>query len=267
MARSRSPANLLLAAFRRKQAHHPGYSLRALARDLGVSATFVSNMLAGKQIPPRKRLARLCFVLELDVLEKEALVHALVVDPFSQKVLRSGKKKARRGVRPRETLPANPKGLLSSWTPIAILEGLTLAPPFNEPEALRARLGLGLASWKSALADLAAAGLIREKDGKWEKSQRHVYVATGRSREEVRRFHDQMIQKAREELLAKTTPEQFERRLITGFTFALAPEHLSRLKAKVVEFLDELSQEASEGTCEEVYQCNFQLFPLTKPPA
>ena len=263
MAKRNSCAALLRAALKRKQTVQPGYSLRALARDLGLSSAFVSCMLSGKRKPPQGRLEKICYFLELDVLEKEVLIKDLVLDDYSAKILR-GARRLKKNARPRATLAGSSKGLLALWVNIAVLEGLSLKPPHCEPENLAARLGISWTDVQKILAELAADGLIVEEDGCWRKTSRLLYVAGGRSRQEIRAFHGQMILKAHDELTKKISQQDFERRLINGFTFAMAPAHLERLKAKVIEFLDEFVQEASDGACEDVYQCNFQFFPLTR---
>lgn len=259
MAKPPSVAEVLQAALRRKKQVNPAYSLRALARDLGVSAAFASKMMAGQKLPPKDRLEKLSFLLELDVPEKEALVKAVRLDPFSARVLGDAKRKTS----PRKTSEAPARDILGHWANLAVLEGLTLDAPHDDPGALAERLGLSAGEMKKVLGTLARAGLIEEVDGTWCKRDQHLYVAGGRSRAEVRAFHLMMIEKAKAEL-GKTGQEDFDRRLINGFTIAVNPEHLERLKSKIIDFLDELSREAAEGEPREVYQCNMQFFPLTK---
>lgn len=161
-------AALLKSAFKRKKASHPGYSLRALARDLGVSPAFVSNILAGKKMPPKDRLEQLSYCLELDLLEREQLVKYVRLDGFSVKVL--GKRPQRdKNLKVRRTSEASNEHVLSSWMNLAVLEGLTLKEPYNDLSALRLRLGISVAELKRALANLHAAGVIEERDGQWCK--------------------------------------------------------------------------------------------------
>lgn len=264
--KKKSVAETLRAAFNRKQLAHPGYSLRALARDLALSPAFVSKVLSGKKLPPKERLQKFSYVLELDVLEKEYVVKTLLLNDFGKAVIATGARRtaAKARAAPRKTSESPSKQVLSSWLNLALLEGLTLAPPHNSIEALRERLGVTAVALKRALETLAEAGLIQKADEQWQKSEKHIYFAGGRSRSEVRAFHDMMIAKARHELTAKTSPEDYQRRLINGFTMAVNPAHLERVKAKIIRFMDELSHEASDGECEDVYQLNVQFFPLTK---
>ena len=262
----KSIPEILRAALKRKQSFNRGYSVRALARDWDVSASFVSNVLNGKKLPPRDRLEKLCQVLELDVLEREALVRSLTLDNFSSKILSGPPTRSRKPTaKDRSTTQASSAELLGSWMNLAVLEALTLAPPHNETAAIRKRLGLTEIEMKKTLETLLAAGVVEQASpGVWIKREDHLYVATGRSRKEVRSFHETMLLRARNELVSKTSQADFDRRLISGSTLALNPAQFEKLKAKIIHFLDELSQDAGEGICEEVYQCNIQFFPLTK---
>lgn len=264
---SRSVAKIFRAALKRKQALQTAYSLRALARDLGVSPAFVSKVMSGEKLPPRERLEKLCYLLELDVLEKEFVVKTVMLDSFGTKVLSRIDAKPRRTVGtkgPRTTSDAPSRQVLGSWMNLAVLEGLTLRPPHCEPGALRERLGLTEAQWKQTIQTLLNAGLIEERDGRYQKKDELLYIAGGRSRAEVRAFHEMMILKARAELNEKTLQADYERRLINGFTVAVNPDNVEQVKAKILRFMDEITREAAAGECKEVYQLNVQFFPLTK---
>lgn len=259
MPKKESTPEIFRRALKQKQRRQPAYSLRALARDLGVSAAFVSNTLQGKRVPPRSRLEKFFYFLELDIPEREQVLKNLGM--FFTVALPSP---PARKIRPRRTNEADNRGLLSSWANVAVLEGLTLGAPHRNPESLRARLGLNENDFRRVIKTLHQLGLIEESSGRWRKKETHLYVAGGRSRQEVREFHAAMIEKARAELVTKTTQIDYEHRLINGSTFALNPRQLDRLKAKIIGFLDELSREATRGPCRHVYQCNIQLFPLTR---
>ena len=237
-------SQILRSALKRKQAARAGYSLRALARDLEVSAAFVCNIMSGKRHLPKERLKDFCHFLELEVLEREELIKSVVLDGFSLRIL-SQRHRPEQKLKTRKSADTIDGGFLSSWVHIAILEGLTLSPPHNDPDELRARLGLTIGQFNDSLKILLKAGMITESKGRFKKREEHLYVVAGRSKKEIRAFHEMMILKAREELTTKTSSEDFQRRLINGFTIAV-------------------NAEASEGDCTDVYQYNLQFFPLTK---
>ncbi len=253
---------ILSAAFHRKQAAKPGYSQRALARDLGVSAAFVTKILSGKKNPPRSRLKTLSHLLELDLHDRSSLFQEVYLKQSGAESLPFFSR--RKILKKRKTADVVNRSLITKWWNLALLEGLALQAPFNEPNLLRERLGLRQAEFESAMRCLIEQGVVELREGKYQKRDSHLYLPTGRSKKEVRDFHEQMIQLARTELTGKTADADFHRRLITGFTFSLNPALIEPLKEKILTFLDELATEATEGDCTEVYQCNLQFFPLTK---
>ncbi|MGE9745943.1 TIGR02147 family protein [Bdellovibrio bacteriovorus] len=260
-----SVQSILSDAFRRKQSSHKGYSQRALARDLGVSAAFVTNVLNGKKMPPRDRLPSLIRILELDVFEQKALSKAMLMQSETSKTIRDFlseelvlKSKERKAVG-----SSTNYHFLSKWWYIAVLEGLSLTGRQATPKYLQKRLGLTDLQFQEAITVLLREGLIDSTGTGYRKKTDHIYVPTGRSKKSIREFHNQMIQKAQEEL-KRASEEDFARRLISGFTFSLNAEQVNGLKAKIAEFMEEVSRAGSEANCDEVYQFNMQLFPLTQ---
>lgn len=231
-----------------------------------MSAAFASNVLNGKKTPPKDRLAKLCDVLELDVFERESVVRSVMLDAFGSRVL-SGAQRSRmepHKIQTRKVLTCPTKAVLSHWANLAVLDVLTLEEPYSDIEDLRVRLQLSVAEMKRVLSVLEGAGLIQSENGRWRKLDDHAYIAAGRSRSEIRGFHDMMIAKARAELNTQTTDEAYHRRLINGFTLTVNPKNIEPLKAKIVRFMDELSREACADVCSDIYQLNVQFFPLTQ---
>lgn len=137
-----------------------------------------------------------------------------------------------------------------------------MEPPPSAAEAQH-RLGLTSSQWDRAIATLTKENLIEKTAEGYRKKDNHLYLSAARSRTSVRSFHKQMIGKALSEL-EKAGDKDYQRRLITGYTLALSAEQLEGLKKMIMVFLDKAAQEATQGACEEVYQLNVQLFPLTK---
>lgn len=259
-----SASEILKAAFKRKRATRRGYSANAFARDLGVTPTFVSNMLNGKKLPPRERINDISKILELDSTEKRSLIQSILLQkeasPLIRKYLRDQVPPSARSLR----VPVSPNtyNIFTRWWIIPILESLTLESPLNNGSSIIHRLGISSKDYEIGIKFLLNEGLIEKTNNGYVKKNSHLYFATGRSKRDIRQFHEQMIQKARE-ALTKVQEEDFQQRLITGFTFAMAPEHLEALKIRITQFLGEVSQEASDGQCDSIYQLNVQLFPLT----
>lgn len=260
---------LLRAALVRKQASRPDYSLRALARDLDISASFVSNFFSGKKRLPLHHLEKLIHLLELDIHERELLMGAMLEDQLEDAPLefkrRANRRPAPVALEGRDVHPSTAQvSPLSQWYYLAILESFGgLRMELRSLDLVRSRLGLTEAQFSRALHDLVELGLLRTTDDGYEKVSQQTYFAAGRSKADVRRFHSQMIDRAKQEMMQKTSEADFHRRLITGFTLTLDDSRVEEFKVKLLAFLDDFSKDACREEGTDVYQCNVQFFPLT----
>lgn len=259
--------NILVEAFNRKKARNPSYSRSALARDIGVSSAFVSNVLTAKKNIPLELYDKLCFALELDSLEKNQLTEAFISEKSKKnKILSTLQKQVvhnnlqKTNDRQSTEMSVN---LLTHWYYLAVLEILSTTHNTEDQNAISQRLGLSDYQFNDAIDFLSSNKLITKKNGLWFKNESHLYFPVGRSKQSVRRFHKQMIEKAKIDLETKTSEEDFSKRTYLGFTFSANPNNVEKIKAKIQKLLSDITIEAGEGECTEVYQCNLQLFPLT----
>ena len=244
--------------FERKK--RKGYSLRALARDLGVSPAFVSNVFSGKKKAPLKLVQKAAKVLDLDsvtVLEirRQLQEH----DPFADA---PAAKKA--GAQTRWK-PVSRKGLsaLRHWYYLAAMEATSCKGFDGSAAYIARRLGLPPSTVEVTLRDLVALGLLEEKDGKVRKPTRHLDIASAESKAEIRSFHRQHLRLADTEL-ENPDPAAFDRRLITGITVTADRARIEVAKKMLADALYEIGNYLSEGEPNEVYHLGAQLVPLTK---
>jgi len=260
------PHLLIKKAFQRKQEKNPAYSQRSLARDLEVSAVFVTKILSGeKEIPPQ-RIKRLVKVLDLDITSEtllyKAMLYYAVPIPEARALLLQGTQTLKPSKMADYRLESDTKfSLLSKWYNVALMDLLSCDVEHSERNMAKV-LGITVREVEEALQGLSQAGLIERRDGLWKKVAARAFFPTSKVKSEVRDFHRQMIKKAYEEL-SKTSQADFDRRLITGFTVATNPAHLPQAKQLIFDSLSEVSDVLSQGPCEEVYQYNIQLFPLS----
>jgi uncharacterized protein (TIGR02147 family) len=260
MSHSQS-VTLLRAHLSRKQRFNPGYSLRAFARDIGVTPGFASQICAGKKPIPASRLPQIRKVLELDDhaemnlrenLVKENLERAGIPEAKLKRVSRS---KARTALVDRSRYE-----VLSQWFYLPIMDLLTCVPaPRSAPEISR-RLDLPLETVRTALAKLESLGLVENRNGRLEKAVDHVEFPANTPQALIQAYHRQMLEKAASAL---ASPD-YDARLVTGVTLAVNPDNLKRAKARLSAALQEVIEILTDGPCTDVYQLNTQLFPLTK---
>jgi len=259
------PHQLLNKAFLLKKKRNPNYSQRAVARDLCVSPMFVTKLFTGKSAIPTRRLKQICSVLDMDTTAQTVFYRSLIVHSLPSPELRKialSTSTADSKLENYEQMPQKKFSVLSQWYHLAILNLLTCEID-RSTSTLSRKLGITEAEAETSLQLLKHLELASCEDGAWRKTDLHMLSPTTRSQTEVRNFHRAMIKKAYEEL-SRIGQEAFNERLITGFTIAVNPENLEEAKRVIFDALSDLSHKLSHGSCTEVYQCNVQLFPLTK---
>ena len=257
---------ILVKAFEIKQSKNSAYSRSALARDLGVSPVFVTKILTGKKDVPPSRFKKLFQVLEMDISLQARFIKATILSALPSDELKDFASSTFLAESKMENYKAEPSkkfSLLRKWYHVPILTYLTCDTLDSSPKAIADHFGISEKEVVDSLERMQELGLIEFKEGVWSKIVPHSYFPTTKSQEEIRDHHRQMIQKAFNEL-SKTEPEDFDRRLITGFSIAVNPKNIPKAKKMIFDFLSEVSHTLSEGDCKEVYQCNVQLFPFGK---
>jgi uncharacterized protein (TIGR02147 family) len=243
-----------------KKRKNAGYSLRALARDLDVSPSFVSGLLSGKKKIPLSLIESLAKRLNIDpettlemqrqLLPKTTLTETLFKKRKSKDQWQEGDKKQ--------------FSVLKQWFYVAILELVTCTGFDGTASYIARRLAIALPTVEVALRELQADGLLTLKNGRVAKAKKHLKLSAAQSIQEVRNFHRQMLKKAEEEL-GNPALEAFEKRLIAGITVSANPEKIAIAKKMLSDSLHEIASFLTDEEGTEVYQIAAQLFPLTKP--
>lgn len=155
--------------------------------------------------------------------------------------------------------------LNDEWYYIAILD-LTTCSNFDPDHGwIAKRLGLSRTQVTDAIARLEKAGLLKFENGTFKKVEDHLVIPTVVSRQKVRRYHKTMLLKAIDVMETQTTVDEFQKRLIKGSTIAVNPKNIGPAKYILERALEDAILVLSEGNCTELYHCNVQLFPLSKP--
>jgi uncharacterized protein (TIGR02147 family) len=262
-----NPAEVLKRQLEILKKQNSQYSMRALARDLDMSVSFVSELLKGKRPIPKLRIADLKRVLKMDVVTqklfdqsiKRAFLAKNAIDDdglansdFKSKIIEYSEVQRKKS------------SVYNHWYNIAISDLVTCKDVDTAPKAIADRLNISTEQVRVSLTLLEREGFIVKKGNQWEKASEKIRFATTHSMESIRSFHGQMIDLAKRELTLATTDEAFNRRLINGVTMAVNPAQLEKAKTRLNDALCEIAEILTEGDCTQVYQLNCQLFPLTK---
>jgi uncharacterized protein (TIGR02147 family) len=245
-------SQLVRTALLEKISRNPRYSLRALARDLGVTHSYLSQVVSGKKGLSVSRFLQVSHILKLDESTTQAVIR-------SNKL---GTKRERISEEKRHfvSLEVDRFRILNEWFHIAILD-LTLLKTFKaEARWIAGRLGITTREAQRALLRLKRLKLLVRENGSWKKGSSWLEIMSPSSNALIREYHKQMIQKG----LTALTEQDIDERDITGSTIPANPQRLEGAKRKIKKFRREIIKYLGEGDCTELYQLNVQLFLLTE---
>lgn len=259
-------AQILRRAMERAQKQNKAFSLRALAKKLELSPSFVSKILNGKAELPFERVADFVKHLKIDQVSEDRL----------WKTYKDSKVEKIAGLAPTSKehdsimadyveLSEKEFSLLRHWYYIAILD-LAAAPRFSiDSNWLACRLGISPYEAGSAVEFLKMHGsLEQDKAGQWRKSAKKTRLPTKESKELIRAYHDRMMKMASHCMHTQVGPGEFERRLITGISASANPQNIKKAISRLNEAMYEIAHILGQGECTEVYHLGLQLFPVTK---
>jgi len=259
-----SPARFLRAQLLTRVSKNPSYSVRAFARDLGISHSYLSQILNEKRGLSLRQAVLLSDALNLEKEQKDQLIQLLLENRLSK-----------------SATDANPTSLdlkreestvsidmerfrtVREWYHGAIVEMTSLSQFKADYAWIARRLGVTTLQVKAAVNRLRRIGVLQTKGRKWSKTKRRFLFPTTSLQEAVNRFHQEMIYKALTALEQKT-PSDFEERDITGITIAIDPKRIPEAKKRIQRFRNQLADFLSKGERSEVYHLNVQLFRLTQ---
>ena len=254
-----SSKEVLRAVLLKKIKNNTAYSARAFARDIGVSPSFVTQILNGKKKINLNRAIDIVKALRLTDNEKQSLIGAVLSENGMELQVKSQPKKNLIN-----DLSEDQFSVVADWYHFAILDLSTTKGFESTPAWIAKRLGLTPFEVEMALIRLIKVGLLVKSGNTYKKAKTQIEFPTKLSLTSVREHHRQMMDRAKLQL-DKTDAKSFQSRMISSMTCAADKSKIEQARQKVLEFQQELANFLSDGSeCEEVYQINIQLFPHTK---
>lgn len=262
-------AVILRKFFAKKKAERAGYSLAVLARRVGLSGPFLSQLMSGQRPVPLEFIEPLCAALDLDRESRDELLKRVLED--------RGLKGAPPAIafNPRElgasaagtawsAAPAQQFNVLENWYTIAILDATLLEGYDGSAGFIAERLGLAVTTVEATLAMLRAAGLLTCEDGILRKATLLTEFNSSREQAALTKFNAELLDRAKQTLATETSAEDRERRLISGLVITGSAEKVAWAKLAILGIMREVAGEMSEASAEELYQLSVQFFPLTR---
>lgn len=236
--------------FDKRHAKNSQYSVRAFARDIGISSGRASEFLRGVSIPGPRLSQRIVEALQLSEKQKQQL-NLLIASHLS--VRKNGQLDGTHQLAEKEFT------LLPEWQHFAVLNLLNTVHAEPSVPWLANRLGLTEMAISETLEKLCLAGLVVEEGGFFKATHQHLTSTNTIPSEALRNYHRQMIQRA----LWSIDNVPFELRNVTSIMMTANPSNLYKLKVLTNEFKKKAAELFGEGEATEVYNLCVQIFPAT----
>lgn len=258
---------ILRGCLAEKMDKNPKYSARAFARDIKVSPAFISMLLAGKKKLSLERAQEVSMALGMTDRKRNHFLRTVALSSLPGKSSSAKEmemvlfhRHERKDIFP---LELDKFKFFSNWYNIAILD-LTTCHGFQSDVAwIARRLQISPVTARDSVDRLIRLGLLKKENGRIIKTKSHISMPNLSPESSIRNFHQQMISKA-QQALDQQEPEVFKRREISSMTMAVDARKINQAKKLIESFKNQMADLLTEGQCEEVYQLNVQLFPLTQ---
>ena len=243
---------------------NPNYSVRAFARDLGVSPGFISLVLNAKKGINEQRALRIADVLAWDE-DKQKLFTTLVrydntKEPKAKnKILRELNDGAVANITFHE-MSIDTFMMIADWYHYGIIELAKTAGFESDPRWIAKKLGIPAVEIREAITRLIRTGYLRgdECGALWPTTPN--YTTGDVPSEAIRSFHKEMLTKAAEAVDGQHVND----RDFSGMTVAIDPGLIPEAKERIRRFRREMMAFLEQGNPTSVYQLEIGLFRLDK---
>lgn len=232
----------LLAEMVARKRRNSAYSIRAFARDLGVSKTALSDVLAGRRDFSRQAVERVAAKLGLTPAQKARWSGGFCQASFLQ-------------------LEDDQFRLISDWPCIAILLLPRLRTHKADPKWIARRFAITEAEARLALESVVRLGLVRIEAGRIVRTTAPVKVEGGRVSAAVRKYHRQNLELAARALEA----HEIHERTFSAISLPFDPKKMARAEKLINDFKERFARAMACEQGPEAYTLSIHLFPLTCP--
>ena len=261
--------NILNQALKLRAERNPRYSLRAFARDLGLSASRLSEIINGGHLPTVETARQIAKSLKFDrtratyfcnLVRREHCHNRQELKEIDKSIAAYQKTTSSYN-----RLKSDSFRVIQDWHHLAIVELLSLERFENAgPDDIARELGLEIRTTKDAINRLLRVGMIkRDPENKFIITAKNNLVSFDIPSASIRSFHKQTLGRAISALdLQPITDREFQS------TFVAIPRSaLPRLRQKIEQWVDDMVGEArSAYPKEELYCLSVQFFGLKQPP-
>jgi uncharacterized protein (TIGR02147 family) len=256
--------DLLDEEFERRKQFNEAYSLRAYARDLGISAPRLSLILKKREGISVEAAEEIAKKIKLNEQKKKwfcnsvGSLHARSLkerEKFKEKV-----QQYKNEAKVFSEIHLEYFKVIADWYHFAILELTYLKDFQKDPQWIAEVLNITPGEAQEAIRRMTTLDLIVEKDGKLVDAFKFLATPNDVPSASLKKFNTQLMKKAIEALYEQDVLE----REIASNIFSVRKDKLPMFKEKLRDFRRELEHEASQQKDKDAVYClSMQFYELT----
>jgi uncharacterized protein (TIGR02147 family) len=256
---------VLSNAFQRLKDQNPSFSIRALAKKIGISHVATSKLLKGDLNLSPKRVNKVIKALQLDGLAAHELKQSVIESRLEGMEKNRTQRRVRKknGISPQWVEKSTKYMIcLEHWYEMPILDLLTCSNPPRNAIEISECLNITLTEAESAVRRMIAVGLIEDKDGKLIKKEKFIRFPSNTPNEVASRYNQMVLKRVFEELKSNNH-ESYESRLIKNICLAVNPDKIKAARERLFQALYEISEELTDGDSNQIYFLGTFFFPVS----
>lgn len=248
-----------------RRQNNPAYSVRAFARDLGISSPRLSNILNKKQGLSVESAREIAKRLKIPEGKKRWFyLSAGALHSRSDKERKEFQKKIKEIKNESKVyseISMEYFTIVSEWYHFAILE-LTLLKTFQyDIQWIANTLGIDPQNAQDAIERMKRLDLVQEKNGTLVATHQYIESPDEMASSALKKFNSQLIQAS----LRAITEQPVHEREISSILIGIEKSRLPELKERLKDFRREFSYEAAKGDNKDTLYClATQFYSLSK---
>lgn len=254
----------LLQSYQQKRGKNMQYSLRAFARDLAISPSRLSEVMAGKGQLSGKKAQLIAKNLKFPAAKARYFCDLVDVATAKSQAIRDAARKrlaAADHAQAKVYLEHQVFEPIARWQNIAIWSYLSLPAYDGDLAALAASLKLDLMEVCHSLHQLRRARLVDRVNGRWVSVVEEFSSGDGEPSHVIRKYHDSVAALGRASIEGQTFAERHLETMIMPF----ASGRLAEVSQRIGDFAQSLMDEFGDGAgIDRVYALSLQFFRLGK---
>lgn len=256
--------DILRQVLEQRKIKNDQYSLRAMARDMGLAASRLSTILNRKSHLSLRSAQLICERLNWGELETSYFLSLVKARVMKVPEARWDALKQARAIRLKKAYQTFNTELLErlNWQHFVVRFLITADPLTLSLADIADKVGITTVELQEIIAQLCQLGLLVESTTGYLSCELRLAFDNDYPSQPVQVFHRSMLKKATLSL----SEDQYDRRFFRSGIFTLNQRQYQQLQSMIIDFVSAYTDldEGREDPHDDVYAMAVQLFPLTR---